>query len=505
MKSVTIAVLLLFAAGMATAQFTVVSTVPTNNATSVSASLTTVSITFSAAVDTTLFSPQGKGEATCVLANFDSLTAVSFSVDHKTVNFTVKLSAAKPYFAAVYSARSAGAVQMTAPYVFRFTTAASFPATTVSGTVSGGTSGVSPAGSFVALSTVSLQNGDPVFVAGTIADGAGAFTIQGVPNDTLYPLAAKDVNGDGNIDPNTLDVVGFGDKIVVNGSDITGVSITFTTPLPYRFKDAVDTLNAHSASFPIGRTLRVIQGSSIDSLGRGSYWEFNYTGTDLASSFTFRVQTFGAQVKPMDAGQYSWVSQVKPVGPLPTPAAVDTFLARAERTGGSAYRPVPMSWNGFDVRLNVGKLYWQGFQDMIPDTTNSYLGLTYWYGIQGQNQVTFGQRRFVGNYTTGAILATTAASPAPGGEVPGKFSLAQNYPNPFNPATRIDFALPVTSPVRLSVYNMLGQEVATLVNGTITAGSHTVSFDGSRLASGIYFYRLVAGSYVNTMRMILVK
>ena len=505
MKSVTIAVLLLFAAGYANAQFTVQSTVPTNNATSVSASLTTVSVTFSAAVDTTLFSPQGKGEANCVLANFDSLTAVSFSVDHKTVNLTVQLSAGKPYFAAVYSARSSGAVQMTAPYVFRFTTASSFPTTTVSGTVFPGTSGVSTAGSFVALSTTSLQQGDPQFSAGGIADGSGNFTILGVPNGTLYPLAAKDVNGDGNIDPGTGDVVGTGNQIVVNNSNITNVSITFLSTLPYRFKDVVDSLTAHSASFPIGSTLRVIQGSAIDSLGRGSYWEFNYTGTDLASSFTFRVQTFGTQVKPMDAGQYSWVSQVAPVGPLPTPAAVDTFLARAERTGGSAYRPVPMSWNGFDVRLNIGKLSWQGFQDMIPDQTNSYLGLTYWYGIQGQNQVTYGQRRFVGNYTTGAILSTTAVSPGANAEIPAKFSLAQNYPNPFNPATKIDFALPAASPVRLSVYNMLGQEVATLVNGTVTAGSHTVSFDGSRLASGIYFYRLVAGSYVSTMRMILVK
>jgi hypothetical protein len=59
--------------------------------------------------------------------------------------------------------------------------------------------------------------------------------------------------------------------------------------------------------------------------------------------------------------------------------------------------------------------------------------------------------------------------------------------------------------VQLRVYNMLGQEVATLVSGTVVAGRHAVSFDGSHLASGIYLYRLVAGSYIRTMKMVLLK
>jgi hypothetical protein len=63
----------------------------------------------------------------------------------------------------------------------------------------------------------------------------------------------------------------------------------------------------------------------------------------------------------------------------------------------------------------------------------------------------------------------------------------QNYPNPFNPATNVEFNLPATtSDVQLRVYNLLGQEVATLVNGTVVAGHHAVSFDGSHLASGIF-------------------
>jgi hypothetical protein len=86
-----------------------------------------------------------------------------------------------------------------------------------------------------------------------------------------------------------------------------------------------------------------------------------------------------------------------------------------------------------------------------------------------------------------------------------EFVLAQNYPNPFNPSTSIAFNLPVSSDVTLSVYNVLGQKVATLVNGPMTAGTHSVAFDASRLASGIYIYELRAGSFVQQRRMTLVK
>jgi hypothetical protein len=184
---------------------------------------------------------------------------------------------------------------------------------------------------------------------------------------------------------------------------------------------------------------------------------------------------------------------------------VDSFLARAERSGGYDYRPKPMSWNGFDVRLNMGNLTWQGYMDMISDTSKSYLGVTYWYGVQGEQQITYGQRRFVGDYTTGNILGTTAVSPTENGAAPSHYALSQNYPNPFNPATTIEFSLPTASSVQLRVYNMLGQEVATLVNGNLAAGAHRVSFDGSHLSSGVYLYRLSAGSYLNTMKMVLLK
>jgi len=90
-------------------------------------------------------------------------------------------------------------------------------------------------------------------------------------------------------------------------------------------------------------------------------------------------------------------------------------------------------------------------------------------------------------------------------ETPANYSLSNNYPNPFNPSTMISYEIPTTEQVRLSVYNVLGQEVMVLVNDVQTAGAHNVQFQAGTLASGIYMYRLEAGSFTSTHKMILMK
>ncbi|HSL88319.1 MAG TPA: T9SS type A sorting domain-containing protein, partial [Ignavibacteriaceae bacterium] len=86
-----------------------------------------------------------------------------------------------------------------------------------------------------------------------------------------------------------------------------------------------------------------------------------------------------------------------------------------------------------------------------------------------------------------------------------EYSLSQNYPNPFNPSTRIKYQVTGISRVSLKVYDILGREAATLVNEEKPAGTHQVTFDASSLASGIYFYKIQAGSFVETKKMILLR
>ncbi len=90
-------------------------------------------------------------------------------------------------------------------------------------------------------------------------------------------------------------------------------------------------------------------------------------------------------------------------------------------------------------------------------------------------------------------------------ELPGHFVLGQNYPNPFNPSTTIKYELPKSSEVRLSVYDMLCREVSVLVNERKDAGIHEVRFDGHGLSSGVYFYRMHAGDFVQTRKLVLLQ
>jgi len=105
---------------------------------------------------------------------------------------------------------------------------------------------------------------------------------------------------------------------------------------------------------------------------------------------------------------------------------------------------------------------------------------------------------------TRSQLGSVTASPG-GSSIAAEFELHQNYPNPFNPETSIRFSLAEASNVSLSVYNVAGQEVATLVHGNLGVGSHTVNFDGTSLTSGVYLYRLTAGTFTAQKKMVLLK
>ena len=99
----------------------------------------------------------------------------------------------------------------------------------------------------------------------------------------------------------------------------------------------------------------------------------------------------------------------------------------------------------------------------------------------------------------------TAVGKNASSSLPNEYALGQNYPNPFNPATTIQYQIPASGLTTLKVYNLLGQEVATLVDGLVPVGSHQVTFDASRLTSGVYFYTLHSGNYVSTKKLMLLK
>ncbi|MBZ0203554.1 MAG: T9SS type A sorting domain-containing protein [Ignavibacteria bacterium] len=92
-----------------------------------------------------------------------------------------------------------------------------------------------------------------------------------------------------------------------------------------------------------------------------------------------------------------------------------------------------------------------------------------------------------------------------GGEIPKSYSLSQNFPNPFNPSTVIRFDIIKATEVKISVYDITGKEIARLVQQKLNAGKYSVDFDAAGLATGVYFYSIIAGEYVQTKKMMLVK
>jgi hypothetical protein len=103
------------------------------------------------------------------------------------------------------------------------------------------------------------------------------------------------------------------------------------------------------------------------------------------------------------------------------------------------------------------------------------------------------------------LLRRIVVSTQEGQATPGAFVLYQNYPNPFNPATTIRYGMPARSRVTIAVFNILGEEVAQLVNGEQESGYHEMRFDGRNLSSGVYFCRMRAGDVVQMQKLLLVK
>lgn len=164
-----------------------------------------------------------------------------------------------------------------------------------------------------------------------------------------------------------------------------------------------------------------------------------------------------------------------------------------------------------DVEDKLGELSFT----VSVNPTDILLGFdpnTYSITLNSPSYVGFGEIRLTVEDSEGGQLEVVlvieveiATSNALMADIPTNFELQQNYPNPFNPSSNIRFGLPESGEVRLDVYNMLGQRVATLVNQKMQAGWHSVTFDASGLSSGTYIYRITSGDFVQTKKMMLIK
>ncbi len=143
------------------------------------------------------------------------------------------------------------------------------------------------------------------------------------------------------------------------------------------------------------------------------------------------------------------------------------------------------------------------------DTVNggsTYLDNEMGFGVNHQFQISGGTAMTINNiFGVQDSVDHFTAIKKENNNIPATYALSQNYPNPFNPSTIINYSIPKAQMVTLKVYNILGQEVATLVNQEQTAGNYNVTFDASKLTSGVYFYSIKTGNFTSVKKMMLLK
>jgi len=163
----------------------------------------------------------------------------------------------------------------------------------------------------------------------------------------------------------------------------------------------------------------------------------------------------------------------------------------------------PFVYNGTNLLVNI-------CYDNASYTSNSLVtsttaaGMTYHYHTDGAAGCTMTGTNSGTSRPNMCFLSIVGVNNQ-NNEIPKVFSLSQNYPNPFNPSTVINFSIPKTSMVNMVIYDILGREVMTLVNDVMQPGEYNATFDASSLSSGVYFYKIQAGDFTDTKKMLLVK
>jgi hypothetical protein len=320
--------------------------------------------------------------------------------------------------------------------------------------------------------------------------------------------------------PVSCSAVGQGDTILVSVGvdDVTGQNV-----LSYEFVLKYDAAVLHPLEIIDAGTLgeskgwSVLSQQGVSSLRVGSYGAAPLIGagvlfsvkcqvvgsvgmaTDLIlDSFLFNNGSPGSNVVN---GRY----QVPGLPPL-SPILVQPF----DLASISSYQ-VELSWqfdegaSGYRIQVATDSL----FHSLVIDDS-SLVGTSMYAGPLGLGQKYFWRvqaRNPMGRSDWSVIrgFSVYITSVEWSGGSPNSFKLDQNYPNPFNPSTTITYALPHREEVSLAIFDLLGEKIADLVQGTVEAGIHEVPFYGSSLASGMYIYRMQAGSFVSEKKLIILK
>jgi hypothetical protein len=243
---------------------------------------------------------------------------------------------------------------------------------------------------------------------------------------------------------------------------------------------------AHPHLITTGSIVRVVWSSSVPPNGHISEVYYDYSSNNGLSWNTDKRLT--DSLKHASYPSLFWTNSV-------------LHLVWRENRGGTASPFYKCSYDGGNNWTNEIQLFGSN------NVTSHFLGAPgvgisgeaihlIWSSYYPSNYSLFYKRNLNGNINKVELISS---------HIPSSFELRQNYPNPFNPATKISFGIPKSGNIKLMVYDILGREVAQIVNQELTAGRYEVSFDASRIPSGVYFYKLTSLDFAETKRMVLLK
>ncbi len=269
-------------------------------------------------------------------------------------------------------------------------------------------------------------------------------------------------------------------RVYVTDTDSTG-AYSFSDLLPGTYVVMAVPLGDYAPSFYVSENV--------------SIYRWNRAGKVVVNGNTVdNINIYVRKLGPFNSGYTNINGTVSMTGPGASAgrSGVLVYAYRNNEIAGYAMTDV----NGNYTISGLSPGYFLVFADKIGFNETTALEVNVGYDVTGSPT----------GATVNFTMNSTTMSVQPKGSVqPTEYSLSQNFPNPFNPSTSITYSVPAAGNVSLKVYNIVGQEVATLVNGVHAAGEYRAAFNASSLSSGVYFYRLEAGSTAIVKKMMLLK
>ena len=348
-----------------------------------------------------------------------------------------------------------------------------------------------------------------IHAAAPIAED-GSFTFEHVRDGTYWPIAVNwadslgdvigaygfhDANGDFDPDP-----------VTVSGGDVSGLNVGLFALEPAPTGPLAPVARERAARVADDQRLIEIIGRDNADGGASELWLFVFYSPSRDTLTYVNIDPINVLLDPNPTGDGGdplvVTDHMRQQAPIPeTMIDSETAFQIAWDNGGSEYRAQ------FDDSLFVPVVMMAGDLelDFRPPPGEVFWSVTFQPPLAGFDELTV----FV-DVETGEVLAPVFVATEPDPAVPPPFTLRPNYPNPFNPTTEIRFDVSRPGPVRLAVYDLLGREVRTLVEGFRPAGAHAVVWDGrsdagETVASGVYLYRMEAGGFTESRLMVLMK